>query len=44
MQQGKLNVIPSWKDKLLALSTRLVPSRRLMLAMSARVMRPGAAK
>jgi len=40
MQQGKLNVIPSWKDKLLALSTRLVPSRRLLLAMSARVMRP----
>ena len=44
MQQGKLNVIPSWKDKLLALSTRLVPSRRLMLAMSARVMRQVAAK
>jgi short-subunit dehydrogenase len=43
MQQGKLNVIPSWKDKLLALSTRFVPSRRLMLAMSARVMRPVAA-
>lgn len=44
MQQGRLGVIPGWRDKLLALGTRLVPSRRLMLAMSALVSRPVAAK
>jgi short-subunit dehydrogenase len=39
MQQGKLNVVPGWKNKVLAWSIGLVPSRRLKLAMSARFMR-----
>jgi len=38
MQQGKLNVIPGWKNKALAWSIGLVPSRRLKLAMSTRFM------
>jgi short-subunit dehydrogenase len=39
MRQGKLNVVPGWKNKVLAWSIGLVPSRRLKLAMSARFMR-----
>lgn len=39
MRQGKLNVVPGWKNKFLAWSIGLVPSRRLKLAMSARFMR-----
>lgn len=39
MQQGKLNVVPGWKNKVLPWSIGLMPSRRLKLAMSARFMR-----
>jgi len=39
--RGKLNVIPGWKNRLLALGISLVPSRRLALAMSALVMGEG---
>lgn len=38
MQQGKLNVIPGWKNKLLALGISLVPFRGLKLALSNRFM------
>lgn len=41
MMRGKLNVVPGWKNKLLALGISLVPSRRLALAMSALVMGEG---
>ncbi|MBC8083323.1 MAG: hypothetical protein H7Z21_08930, partial [Hymenobacter sp.] len=41
MMRGRLNIVPGWKNKLLALSIGLVPSRRLKLAMSARFMREG---
>lgn len=39
MQQGQLNVVTGWKNKLLALGISLVPSQQLKLAMSARFMR-----
>lgn len=39
MLKGKLNVIPGWKNRLLAFGIGLVPSRRLALAMSSLVMR-----
>lgn len=39
MQQGKLNVVPGWRNQLLALSTGLMPSRRLLLAIATRVTR-----
>ncbi|AMJ66004.1 SDR family NAD(P)-dependent oxidoreductase [Hymenobacter sp. PAMC 26628] len=38
MQQGKLNVVTGWKNKLLALGISLVPFRGLKLAMSSRFM------
>ena len=38
MQQGKVNVIPGWKNKLLALGISLVPFRGLKLALSNRFM------
>lgn len=37
--RGKLNVVPGWRNQLLALSTGLMPSRRLLLAISTRVSR-----
>lgn len=40
MQHGRLNVVPGWRDKLLAISTGLMPSRRLLLAISTWVTRP----
>lgn len=40
MQQGKLNVVPGWRNQLLAFSTGLMPSRRLLLAIATRVSRP----
>ena len=39
MQLGKLNVVPGWGNRLLALSTGLMPSRRLLLAIATRVSR-----
>ncbi len=39
MQQGKLNVVPGLVNQLLALSTGLMPSRRLLLAIATRVSR-----
>lgn len=39
MQQGKLNVVPGWRSLLLALSTSLLPSHRLLLAIATRVSR-----
>lgn len=39
MQQGKLNVVPGWRNKFLSLSISLVPFRRLKLAMSSLFMR-----
>lgn len=41
LQQGRLNVVPGLKNKLLALSISLVPFRRLKLAMATRFMREG---
>ena len=41
MMRGQLNVVPGWKNKLLAWGIGLVPSRRLKLAMSARFMQEG---
>ena len=41
MMQGKLNVVPGLKNQLLAWSVSLVPSRRLLLAMSSYFMREG---
>ncbi|TSJ41063.1 SDR family oxidoreductase [Mucilaginibacter corticis] len=37
MQKGKLYVIPGFLNKLLAFSTRITPSRRLILAVSAMI-------
>jgi len=37
--RGKLNVVPGWRNQLLALSTGLMPSRRLLLAIATRVSR-----
>ncbi|WP_375419220.1 SDR family NAD(P)-dependent oxidoreductase [uncultured Hymenobacter sp.] len=37
--RGALNVVPGWGNKLLALSTGLMPSRRLLLAIATRVSR-----
>lgn len=39
MQRGRLNVVPGWRSQLLALSTGLMPSRRLLLAIATRVAR-----
>ncbi|GAB3638647.1 SDR family oxidoreductase [Hymenobacter arcticus] len=39
MQRGQLNVVPGWRNQLLALSTGLMPSRRLLLAIATRVSR-----
>lgn len=39
MQRGRLNVVPGWANQLLALSTGLMPSRRLLLAIASRVSR-----
>ena len=39
MMQGKLYVIPGWKNKLLAFSTRIMPSRHAILAISDQVSR-----
>ena len=39
MQRGRLNVVPGWANQLLALSTGLMPSRRLLLAIATRVSR-----
>ena len=39
MQRGQLNVVPGWANQLLALSTGLMPSRRLLLAIATRVSR-----
>ena len=39
MQRGRLNVVPGWRNQLLALSTGLMPSRRLLLAIATRVSR-----
>lgn len=41
LRRGHLNVVPGLKNKLLAWSTGLMPSRRLLLAMSAYFMREG---
>ncbi len=41
MQQGKVNVIPGWKNKLLALGISLIPFRGLKLALSKRFMKEG---
>lgn len=38
MQQGKLNVVPGWKNKLLALGVSMIPFRGLKLALSKRFM------
>jgi len=35
--RGTLNVVPGWGNKLLAISTGLMPSRRLLLAIATRV-------
>ena len=40
MMKGRLYVIPGWKNKLLAFSTRLMPSRRAILAISDQISRP----
>ncbi len=39
LRRGALNVVPGWGSKLLALSTGLMPSRRLLLAIATRVSR-----
>ncbi len=39
MQRDKLNVVPGWRNQLLALGTGLMPSRRLLLAIATRVSR-----
>ena len=39
MQRARLNVVPGWVNQLLALSTGLMPSRRLLLAIATRVAR-----
>jgi short-subunit dehydrogenase len=39
MQQGQLNVVPGWKNKILSWSSSMVPSRRLKLLISKQFMR-----
>ncbi|MBU3735422.1 MAG: SDR family oxidoreductase [Methylobacterium sp.] len=39
MMRGKLNVVPGWKNLLLSLGSRTMPSRELLVRISAAVMR-----
>ena len=39
LRRGALNVVPGWRNQLLAISTGLMPSRRLLLAIATRVSR-----
>ena len=39
MMTGKLNVIPGWKNKILAFGSKTMPSRELLLQITARVLR-----
>lgn len=39
MLRGSLNVVPGWRNQLLAISTGLMPSRRLLLAIATQVTR-----
>ncbi|GGF15480.1 SDR family NAD(P)-dependent oxidoreductase [Hymenobacter cavernae] len=39
MMRGKLNVVPGWKNRLLAFTAGITPSRKLLLAISSVVMR-----
>jgi uncharacterized protein len=39
MMKGKLNVVPGWKNKLLSLGSRTMPSREILLRISALVNR-----
>jgi short-subunit dehydrogenase len=39
MMNGKLNVVPGWKNRLLSFGSRTMPSREILLRISASVMR-----
>jgi len=39
MMAGKLNVIPGWKNKLIALGSKTMPSREILLQIAARILR-----
>jgi len=44
MMRGKRNVVPGWKNRFLALTAGLVPSRRLLLSVSSIIMREAGKK
>jgi len=39
MMQGKLNVTPGWKNKLLTFGSRITPSREMLLRISSRIVK-----
>jgi len=39
MMAGKLNIIPGWKNQILAFGSKIMPSRELLLQIAARILR-----